>query len=88
MNAARFGDALSGVLGGYGPNDYGYACLAGRDAAKRISRAVGLLRYGYGHKDDPLSSHHPLKRALGELKAFDEEVCSFANLTHDPSLFI
>ncbi len=76
-----------GVAGSYGPNDQGYKCHHIRYAALQLV-AASEFHVGYSNSQPPMGDDDHVVKALQHLAEADKEVCRFANLEHDPKLFV
>lgn len=76
--------------GTHGPNDNGYINRCARKAAETIRMATYLWCEGhYPHSNARIiPEDHPLVKALEALAQIDKDTARFANLEHDPSLFL
>lgn len=79
----------TGVVGSYGPNDYGYIHAAIVRAAKELKIAQELYSQGhYPHsKACEIPMDHPLRTAMEAFAILDKEYAHYANEIPDPDLF-
>lgn len=80
---------VTGPIGFYGPNDYGYVHNAILKAADALKGAQRLFSQGhYPHSDAKIiDDDDPLRLAMTELAKLDEKYCRYANREPDKDLF-
>lgn len=76
--------------GGFGPNDRGYLCFTIRSAAKTLVEASELWSEGhYPHSNARVMPwDNQIAIALSALSDLDSNIAVYANLAHDPRLFL